>query len=242
MATFLVRIELPDRPGALGAVASRIGAVRGDVISIEIIRRQDGRALDEFVLELADAELVPLLLTEIAEVDGVSVVTVYPVAAGVTDQRLDAYETATAILGERAPHGVLSALASRTRHELDASWVAVIDGEDHMVIASSGHPPAAPWLSAHIRESTRPPAGTDDSRDPGALGDSGIPGAPGTPGGDIAWVHLAAWDLTLVVGRPAWPFGVRDRSRLSSLARLADARWVDLSERESRLSHPSHTG
>ena len=70
MATFLVRIELPDRPGALGAVASRIGAVRGDVVSIEIIRRQDGRALDEFVVELADAELVPLLLTEIAEVDG----------------------------------------------------------------------------------------------------------------------------------------------------------------------------
>lgn len=227
MATFLVRIELPDRPGALGAVASRIGAVRGDVISIEIIRRQDGRALDEFVVELADAELVPLLLTEIAEVDGVSVVTVYPVAAGVTDQRLDAYETATAILAERAPHGVLSALASRTRHELDASWVAVIDSEDHMVIASSGHPPAAPWLSAHIRESSRPPAGTDD---------------PGDPGGDIAWVHLAAWDLTLVVGRPAWPIGVRDRSRLSSLARLADARWVDLSERDSRLSHPSHTG
>jgi hypothetical protein len=234
MATFLVRIELPDRPGALGAVASRIGAVRGDVISIEIIRRQDGRALDEFVLELADAELVPLLLSEIAEVDGVAVVTVYPVAAGVTDQRLDAYETATAILGERAPHGVLSALAARTRHELDASWVAVIDGEDHMVIASSGQPPAAPWLSAHIRATTRPPAGPDD------LGTPGVPG--GDPGGDIAWVHLAAWDLTLVVGRPAWPFGVRDRSRLRSLARLADARWVDLSERDSRLSHPSHTG
>ena len=224
MATFLVRIELPDRPGALGAVASRIGAVRGDVVSIEIIRRQDGRALDEFVVELADAELVPLLLTEIAEVDGVSVETVHPVSAGVTDQRLDAYETATAILEERAPHGVLSALTSRTRHELDASWVAIIDGEDHMVIAAAGHPPAAPWLSAHIRESSRPPT------DPGAFG------------GDIVWVHLAAWDLTLVVGRPTWPFGARDRSRLSSLARLADARWVDLSERDSRLSHPSHTG
>jgi|HubBroStandDraft_1064217.scaffolds.fasta_scaffold49949_2 hypothetical protein len=220
MATFLVRIELPDRPGALGAVASRIGAVRGDVVSIEIIRRQDGRAVDEFVVELADADHVPLLLVEIAEVDGVSVEAVHPVSAGVTDQRLDAYDTAAAILEERAPHGVLSALASRTRHELDASWVAIIDGEDHMLIASAGHPPAAPWLTAHIRES----------------------GRVASDGGDIAWVHLAAWDLTLVVGRPTWPFGARDRSRLSSLARLADARWVDLSEREARLSHPSHTG
>jgi hypothetical protein len=224
MATFLVRIELPDRPGALGAVASRIGAVRGDVVSIEIIRRQDGRAVDEFVVELADADHVPLLLTEIAEVDGVSVETVHPVAAGVTDQRLDAYETAAAILEERAPHGVLSVLASRTRHELDASWVAVIDGEDHMVIASAGRPPAAPWLAAYIRESSRAPSDAGDG------------------GGDIAWVHLAAWDLTLVVGRPTWTLGTRDRTRLHSLARLADARWVDLSERDSRLSHPSHTG
>src|ERR1700691_498163 len=168
MAPFLVRIELPARPGALGAVASRIGAVRGDVVSIEIIRRRDGRALDEFVVDLADADHVPLLLTEIAEVDGVSVETVHPVSAGVTDQRLDAYETAAAILEERAPHGVLSALALPTRHELDASWVAVIDDESHMVIASAGHPPAAPWLGAYIRESSRVPS----------------------DGGDIAWVHL----------------------------------------------------
>jgi hypothetical protein len=220
MATFLVRIELPDRPGALGAVASRIGAVRGDVVSVEIVRRQDGRAVDEFVVELPDADLVPLLLVEIAEVDGVSVDTVHPVAAGVTDQRLDAYDTAAAILEERTTHGVLTALASRTRHELDASWVAIIDGEDHMVMAAAGQPPAAPWLAAHVRESN------------GARADAG----------DIAWVHLAAWDLTLVVGRPTWPFGTRDRNRLAFLARLADARWVDLSEREGRLSHPSHTG
>jgi hypothetical protein len=219
MATFLVRIELPDRPGALGAVASRIGAVRGDVVTIEIIRRGDGRAVDEFVVELSDADLVPLLLVEIAEVDGVSVEAVHPVAAGVMDQRLDAYETAAAILEERTPHGVLSALATRTRHELDASWVAIIDGEDHMVMAAAGPAPAAPWLAAHIRQSSRAPSDT----------------------GDIAWVHLAAWDLTLVVGRPSWPFGARDRSRLGSLARLADARWIDLSEREAKLSHPSHT-
>ena len=219
MATFLVRIELPDRPGALGAVASRIGAVRGDVVSIEIIRRHDGRALDEFVVDLADADHVPLLLVEIAEVDGVSVETVHPVSAGVTDQRLDAYDTAAAILEERVPHGVLSVLAARTCHELDAAWVAIIDGENHMVLAAAGRPPAAPWLAAHIRDSARVPP----------------------DGADITWVHLAAWDLTLVVGRPTWPFGDRDRHRLHSLARLADARWVDLSEREARIAHPSQS-
>ena len=224
MATYLVRIELPDRPGALGAVASRIGAVRGDVVSIEIIRRQDGRALDEFVVELSDAELVPLLLSEIAEVDGVSVDTVHPVSSGVTDQRLDAYETAAAILEARSPHDVLSALAARTRHELDASWVAIIDGEDHLVIAAAGLPPAASWLARWVSG-----GGSADE-------------APNADRADIAWVHLPAWDLSLIVGRPTWPFGARDKGRLDALARLADARWIDLSERESRLSHPTHTG
>jgi ACT domain-containing protein len=34
MAGYLVRIALPDRPGALGLVASRIGAVGGDIVAI----------------------------------------------------------------------------------------------------------------------------------------------------------------------------------------------------------------
>jgi hypothetical protein len=41
MATFVVRVWVPDRPGALGSVASRIGAVRGDLVGIDI---QIGRA------------------------------------------------------------------------------------------------------------------------------------------------------------------------------------------------------
>ena len=35
METYVVRMWLPDRAGALGQVASRIGAVRGDVAGIE---------------------------------------------------------------------------------------------------------------------------------------------------------------------------------------------------------------
>jgi hypothetical protein len=46
MDTYVVRLWLPDRPGALGLVATRIGAVRGDVLSIEIIERDGGQAID----------------------------------------------------------------------------------------------------------------------------------------------------------------------------------------------------
>ncbi|HVF13702.1 MAG TPA: hypothetical protein VM942_03830, partial [Acidimicrobiales bacterium] len=71
METFVVRVWLPDRPGALGAVASRIGAVRGDVVGIDILERGAGRAIDELVVQLPDAGLVALLVAEIDQVDGV---------------------------------------------------------------------------------------------------------------------------------------------------------------------------
>lgn len=73
MVTYLVRIRLVDRPGALGQVASRIGAVGGDIVAIDILAREGGRAIDEFVVELADDSLVGLLRSEILEVDGADV-------------------------------------------------------------------------------------------------------------------------------------------------------------------------
>ncbi len=77
--TFVVRVWLPDRPGALGAVASRIGAVSGDIVGVEILEREQGRAVDEFLVELDGPELVELLIAEVAEVDGVEVAHIRPV-------------------------------------------------------------------------------------------------------------------------------------------------------------------
>ena len=73
MPRYVVRIHLLDRPGALGQVASRIGAVGGDIVAIDIVQRADGRAIDEFVIELAGDHLVDLMRHEIHEVDGVQV-------------------------------------------------------------------------------------------------------------------------------------------------------------------------
>ena len=75
MAGYVVRIALPDRPGALGLVASRIGAVGGDIVAINILERVDGRAVDEFVVEIGQ-ELTDLLQSEIHEVDGVSILEI----------------------------------------------------------------------------------------------------------------------------------------------------------------------
>ena len=76
MAGYVVRIALPDRPGALGLVASRIGAVGGDIVAINILQRDGGQAVDEFVVEIGGEHLVELLQNEIHEVDGVSVLEI----------------------------------------------------------------------------------------------------------------------------------------------------------------------
>jgi hypothetical protein len=70
----VLSVHLPDRPGALGAVASRLGALRADITDISVARRGQGDALDEFHLDLPDgADLIELIHAELAEVDGVEV-------------------------------------------------------------------------------------------------------------------------------------------------------------------------
>ena len=64
MESYVVRMWLPDRPGALGQVASRIGAVRGEIVGIEILERGAGRAIDELVVDLPDASLKDLLVQD----------------------------------------------------------------------------------------------------------------------------------------------------------------------------------
>jgi hypothetical protein len=204
---------MPDRPGALGAVASRIGAVRADVIGIEILTRADGRAMDEIVVEI-DKELLPLLLSEIAEVDGVVVEDVRTVHDGLRDRRLDAYRTAVALLEARTPDEVLAALAQRVGYELDSAWVAIFDTETKLLLASTGRPPGTDWLTSTYRRNSVP-----------GLAESGL-AESGTA--DLIWAHLAHFDAALCTGRPGWPFTEHDHEQLATMARLADARWSDL--------------
>ena len=59
-------------------MASRIGAVSGDIVAINILERVEGNAVDEFVIELAGQHLVELLRNEIHEVDGAEVLDISP--------------------------------------------------------------------------------------------------------------------------------------------------------------------
>lgn len=96
----MIRVSLPDRPGALGAVAVRVGAVRGNVVGIAIVERYEGEAIDELVVELPSPDLVGLLVEEISQVDGVHVDLVEPVVQVGTDPRLEALDAVARLFRE----------------------------------------------------------------------------------------------------------------------------------------------
>ncbi|MGH9226441.1 MAG: amino acid-binding protein, partial [Acidimicrobiales bacterium] len=140
METFIVRVWLPDRPGALGAVASRIGAVRGDVVGIDILERGAGTAVDELVVTLPDASVVALLVNEIGEVDGVQVESVRP-TAGDNDARLDALDTAAVLVAAPTQSVLVSELLACARRIFETEWAAVVHIDDRLLVAAEGSPP-----------------------------------------------------------------------------------------------------
>jgi hypothetical protein len=213
--TYVVRVWLPDRPGALGAVASRIGSVRGDLVGIDILERGAGRAIDELVVDLPEPELVPLLVREISEVEGVDVEDIRPIGAHLVDPRLDALDAAIALVEARSTEQLVKVLAERAALDFEADWSVVMVLEGPTMLARSGKGPDAAWLGAFVN---------------GSRASLAVGGDLGTVD-DVAWANLGASDITLVLGRKGRPLRARERRQATSLARIADARWVELMTR-----------
>jgi hypothetical protein len=221
--TYVMRVWVPDRPGALGGVASRIGAVRGDLVGIDILERGAGRAIDELVIDLPSDELLHLLINEVSQVDGVDVEHVRPLAHHVPDPRVDALETAAVLIEQVTLEALFTTLVGHAHADFDADWAVLVDVPTTGIVAESGEPPEAAWLSAFV-------AGTKASKwlSTGRHGPD-----------DIASAHVPGPDVALVLGRRDRPFRQRERQQLVALARIADSRWPELEMHRSRASHPS---
>ena len=220
---FIVRVWVPDRPGALGAVASRIGAVGGDLVGIDILEQGGGLAIDELVVELPDENLISLLISEVSEVDGVDVEELRPVIGELPDARLDALETAAVLVEQHDVDALMDALAARACKDFEAEWASVVDLDASLSLASTGATPPAAWLAAFVHGSRM-----SDRASAGEFGPD-----------EVAWAPLKAADLALVLGRRARPFRARERRQLAALARIADTRWMELISQAGRLRHPA---
>ena len=227
--TYVMRVWMPDRPGALAAVAGRIGAVRGDVIGIDILETGSGMAIDELVVRIPDAGLIDLLVREVNEVDGVKVEDVRPLTDAVHDPRLDALETAAVLVGASTPGDLLDALCLHASRTLGASWMAVVDADAGDLRAAAGAPPSIEWLTAFVAGSRL------------AAGASAGSGADVAGPDDVAWAPLAGAGLAVVLGREHTVFRARERRQVAALARIVDTRYRELVQQQCRLAHPSNT-
>lgn len=142
--SFLMRVEVPDQPGSLGLLATALGSVGVDILSVDVVERGAEVAVDDLVVELPRGSFPDGLLTAAEAVDGVHVVSVRPFA-GVLDthRELELIDAVAAALGDR-----LQVLVDGLPRVLSVGWSMIFAvGRDgpYRVVAS----PAAPQTQHH---------------------------------------------------------------------------------------------
>jgi hypothetical protein len=208
--SFLLRLVLPDRPGALGAVATALGSAGADILSVDVIERAPGSAVDDFVVELPSDKLPDTLVSAAATVPGVQVESIRPYAGQIDPHR--ELELLDALAQD--PDAALAALADGVPRVFRAGWALVLAAPvagQSRVLASGGAAPelgslAAPWWPP---TPTRPLTTDDDwaPKDWARLGT------------ELAVSPLG--ELGLLVGRPALRWLPSELVRLQHLAAIA---------------------
>ncbi|HWH36089.1 MAG TPA: hypothetical protein VNT56_12320 [Acidimicrobiales bacterium] len=219
MSRFILRVWLPDRPGALGIVASRVGAAGGEIVGIDILERGAGRVIDELVVELPDESYVQLLVREVRAVDDVDVEDLRQAPESRRDPAIAGVETAAELVTATHPQELLDRLVEHSGINLQAQWAALVDHAETCIRSSTGTTPSALWLKAFV---------------------DGIQSSPSLAGQEsgpreVAWAPLLSAGQSLVLGRPARPFRALERRQLVVLARIADTRWVEVSRPLARV-------
>lgn len=76
--TYLLRVQLEDRPGSLGALAVALGSVGADILSLDVVERGPEYAIDDLVVELPAGSMPDMLITAAEKLNGVYVDTIRP--------------------------------------------------------------------------------------------------------------------------------------------------------------------
>jgi hypothetical protein len=141
---------VPDRPGILGAVATALGAAGVDIVSVDVLERGGGVAVDDIVVDLPPDRLPDSLITAAQAVDGVEVESLRPFAGPLdTHRELELLESLS-----RAAEGTsVKLLAAELPRVFHSGWAVVLGALDHgvEVLAASDAAPtfeglALPWL------------------------------------------------------------------------------------------------
>lgn len=138
----LLRIELPDVPGSLGAVASALGHAGANILAIEVVEPgADGApAIDDVFVELPGAVMPDVVVSAVQRLGGVRVqwVSRYA-AAGSLQLDLEIVERVT-----EKPDRAVQTLAELLPRAFRADWSVVATHEGDQVVTLHASPGASP--------------------------------------------------------------------------------------------------
>ncbi|MDP9222066.1 MAG: ACT domain-containing protein [Actinomycetota bacterium] len=137
----LIRISVPDRPGALGDVASRIGAAGADILQVQVLESEAGRALDDVHVRVRDADHLERVKQQLAAISGVQVVGVRDEPAPTTGH--GELELARRMVA--APTRALQTLVDGVSASTGSDWAAIVrfdlnERVDQILATSPGCP------------------------------------------------------------------------------------------------------
>ncbi len=208
---FLMRISLTDVPGKLGSVASAMGEFGADILSVEIVEKRSGRAIDDFVVTLPPERMPDGLVSICQKIDGVAVdwVSRYPEGGGLQSD-LEALERMTA-----DPAYAAETLVSLSPEVFRSGWALLIDAGDHPAVIYST--PMAPDPDRGQLAGFGP----FDTTHRLTLGDESIPGYSDS----VVVVTPIETARAIIVGRQGGPAYLDSEvARLEHLAELAHSR------------------
>lgn len=210
--SFLLRVVLPDRPGSLGALATALGEVGADIVSLDVVERAPGLAVDDIVVELPAGRLVDSVLSAALTVPEVRVEAIRPYAGAVdTHRELELIEGMAA--QPRAAGALLVAALPRI---FRASWALEVRStpEGPVTAAASSAAPeltdvTLPWL----------PVEHAGVLDPNA---SWVPSSWQTLGTELAAAPVGRPTRAVLIGRAGGPeFRPSEVLRLAHLGGIA---------------------
>ncbi|BCK54208.1 amino acid-binding protein [Nocardia wallacei] len=121
--SFLLRVQLPDRPGSLGSLALALGSVGADILSLDVVERGAGYAIDDLVVEVPSGALPDTLITAAESLADVRVDSLRPYS-GILDthRELELIDQVASARDDR-----LQVLVEGVPRVLRVGWSTVID-------------------------------------------------------------------------------------------------------------------
>jgi hypothetical protein len=158
-----MRIWLPDAPGVLSAVTAEIGTLQGNVVGLEVLEREAGVAIDEFVVELPDdSNVVDAVCRGVRNVPGAGVEEVTVVPSAAPDRVHGVLAAAAEMVRADTAAEILDALTGQLSRLFDLAWLAVADERLKMFVEVKGDAPTPQWVAA-FAEGAR--SGADPAND-----------------------------------------------------------------------------